>query len=188
MRHDGRVSTTFPRARRSRLGYDIDEVEQFLDEARRAYTSQPDAAPMTAASIRGTAFAMRKGGYATEHVDAALERLEDAFATRERDRALREAGDEAWYADARATAQALLDRLVRPPGHRFTRVSWFTLGYSTKDVDKLADRIANYFQTGAAVSLDEIRTSVFRPQRGGYSEQQVDYVLDAVIRTLLAVR
>jgi len=42
------------------------------------------------AIIRTTAFAMQKGGYSTSHVDAALERLEDAFASRERDRAFQQ--------------------------------------------------------------------------------------------------
>ena len=77
---------TFPRARKGRLGYDLDEVEDFLEDARRAYTTEsPDVSIVTADTIRTTAFAMRKGGYSTTHVDAALERLEDAFAARERE-------------------------------------------------------------------------------------------------------
>ncbi|WBU39159.1 DivIVA domain-containing protein [Homoserinibacter sp. YIM 151385] len=182
------MTSTFPRARRNRLGYDIDEVEEFLAEARSAYTAEPGAGALDAERIRHTAFSMRKGGYAPDHVDAALERLEDAFANRERDAAIQTAGDAAWYGQARDTAQVLLDRFVRPPGHRFTRVSWFTVGYATKEVDALADRIANYFQTGQPVTIEEIRTSVFHAQRGGYQESQVDAVLDAATRTILAVR
>lgn len=180
---------TFPRARKGRPGYDIDEVEDFLEEARRAYTSEnPDVAVITAASIRTTAFSLRKGGYSTSHVDAALERLEDAFAAREREREIARMGEEAWYAEARRTAQELLDRVVRPAGKRFQRVTFLTLGYSVKDVDAFADRIAAYFQSGAPLTTEDVRTVAFRPQRGGYREAQVDYVLDTVIRVMLAVR
>lgn len=183
------MTTTFPHADKGTPGYDIDEVESFLATAREAYTADVGESPLTAEAIRGTGFTVRsKGGYSTAHVDAALERLEDAFATRERDHAVTDAGEQAWYGSARERAQVILDRLVRPEGHRFTRVSWFTLGYSTKEVDALADRVSGYFQTGAVITVDEIRTSVFTAQRGGYSEAQVDAVLDAVTSTMLAVR
>jgi len=180
---------TFPRARKGRLGYDIDEVEEFLEEARRAYTAEnPELSVVTADSIRTTAFSMRKDGYSTTHVDAALERLEDAFAAREREREIARQGDEAWYADARATAQEILDRAVRPKGKRFQRVSILTIGYSVADVDAFADRIAGYFQNGDALTTDDVRTIAFRSQRGGYREAQVDYLLDTVTRVMLAVR
>jgi len=180
---------TFPFARKGRLGYDIDEVDDFLETARQAYTAEdPDAAAMTADDIRTTAFTMRKKGYSASHVDAALERLEDVFATRERDRAIARDGDEAWYADARATAQEILDRAARPARTKFRRVSFLTLGYSVSDVDAFAERIAAYFQDGAALTTEDVRTVAFRPQRGGYQEAQVDLVLDTVVRVLLAVR
>lgn len=90
------MSTTFPRARKSKPGYNVDQVEDFLEEARRAYTAdRGDLGVVTAASIRRTAFALQKGGYSTSHVDAALERLEDAFAARERERAFATTGDAA---------------------------------------------------------------------------------------------
>ena len=97
-------------------------------------------------------------------------------------------GEEAWYAEARTTAQELLDRVVRPHGRKFQRVTFLTLGYSVKDVDAFADRIAAYFQSGAPLTTEDVRTVAFRPQRGGYREAQVDYVLDTVIRVMLAVR
>ncbi|AYF99548.1 DivIVA domain-containing protein [Protaetiibacter intestinalis] len=180
---------TFPRARKGRLGYDIDEVEEFLEDARRAYTADhPDATLVNADSIRTTAFSMRKSGYSTTHVDAALERLEDAFAAREREREIAQLGEEGWYAQARETAQAILDRSVRPAGKRFQRVSILTVGYSVRDVDAFADRIAGYFQSGEALTPEDVRTVAFRPQRGGYREAQVDLLLDTVTRVMLAVR
>lgn len=183
------MSTTFPRVRRSSLGYDIDQVEDFLEDARRAYTGGPaEAAVVTAESIRRMAFAMRKGGYSPGHVDPALERLENAFATRERDRALAEIGDQAWYARARATAQEVLDRIVQPRGRRFRRVRWPAGGYSVRDVDTFTDRITRFLREGAALDPADVGAAVFRPQRGGYQEAQVDILLDDVSHVILAVR
>jgi DivIVA domain-containing protein len=184
-----RVSSTFPHTRKSRLGYDVNEVEEFLEEARRAYTAdRSDVVVVSADTIRDTGFTMRKGGYSPVHVDAALERLEDAFAVRERERAFAQLGDQAWYAQARGRAQAILDRIVRPRGKRFRRVSILTIGYSVREVDALTDRVAQYFQSGKPLTVDEIRASAFRQQRGGYHETQVDLLLDAVTNVMLAVR
>ncbi|TPW72369.1 DivIVA domain-containing protein [Schumannella sp. 10F1B-5-1] len=181
------MSSTFPHARRSRQGYDVDEVEQFLADARSSYLAEPGAREMSSDDIRTTGFTLRKGGYATEHVDAALARLEDAFAGREKQRALAADGDK-HLAEARDLAQVILDRLVRPHHHRFRRTSLFTVGYAPVEVDAFVDRIAEYLQGGEAVTADEIREVAFRPKRGGYDETQVDVVLDAMVDVILAVR
>jgi DivIVA domain-containing protein len=184
------VSTTFPRTRRSKRGYNVAEVEDFLQEARTAY-SAPAGAPavVNAKAIRLTAFGFERGGYSTSHVDAALERLEDAFATREKERAFATpGGDAAWYTQARSTAQVILNRIDRPAGHRFTRVGALSQGYRPRDVDDFTDRLTDYFQRGKAMSVDEVRTVVFRSSRGGYSETQVDLLLDTVINVMLAVK
>ena len=189
MGQDRRVSTTFPRARKSKAGYAVDEVEDFLEDARRAYSADRSAPTViTAESIRRTAFDMEKGGYSVVHVDAALERLEDAFAAREKDRAFAEIGDQAWFGKARSTAQEALDRLDRPWGHRFKRMNALTLGYHPKDVDEFGEQLTAYFQDGKPMSVDEVRTVAFRTRRGGYNEVQVDLFLDAIIGVMLAVR
>jgi DivIVA domain-containing protein len=185
---DDAVSTTFPTAPRSVLGYDIDEVERFLTDARRAYTANDSAPGIEAAKIRATAFSMRKGGYSTQHVDAALERLEDAFATREREREIVAVGQKAWYSEARGKATDVVARLERPAGQRFARVGFLGTGYHPKDVDAFAERLHGYFKEGRALSLTEVRSVVFRPKHGGYREAQVDAVLDAVVEVMLAVR
>lgn len=181
------MSTTFPRVSRER-GYDIDEVEDFLEDARRAYTGDPGSAQVvTSATIRQMGFTMRRGGYSPAHVDAALERLEDAFAARERESALARLGDQGWYQQTRADAQVLLDRFVRPRGHRFRRVAALAGGYSVRDVDAFTDRVVRYLQQGAPLTTDDVRNALFGAQRGGYHEAQVDLVLDAVIDVLQAV-
>jgi DivIVA domain-containing protein len=183
------MSTTFPRVKKSKAGYSVDEVEDFLEEARRAYSADR-AAPsvVSAESIRTTAFDMEKGGYSVAAVDAALERLEDAFAAREKDRAVAEVGDQAWFGRARSTAQEALDRLDRPDGHKFKRANTFTQGYNPRDVDDFGEKLIAYFQDGKAMSVDEVRTVAFRVRRGGYNEAQVDAFLDAIVTVMLAVR
>jgi len=190
VRHDVRVTATFPSAAKGQLGYDVDEVDAFLAEARRAYTADEAAGgeAVDAASIRRTAFTMRKGGYSPKHVDAALERLEDAFASRERDRALASGSEAEWYGDARSVAEQLVARFERPEGHRFDRVAFLTQGYHPEDVDRLVRRLQAYFTAGRPLSIDDVRSSVFRAKRGGYREAQVDLVLDAVVDVMLAVR
>ncbi|KQO60221.1 DivIVA domain-containing protein [Curtobacterium sp. Leaf261] len=181
------MPSTFPTVDRSTLGYDPDEVERFLEDARRAYTAS-DADDLGAGKIRATAFSMRKGGYSTQHVDAALERLEDAFAARERDRELQSRGQKAWYAEARTKASDIVARLDRPDGQRFARNGFLSVGYHPKDVDAFAGRLRGYFHDGKPLSLTEVRAIVFRPKHGGYREGQVDAVLDAVVDVMLAVR
>ena len=183
------VGTTFPRSRRSKLGYRVDEVENFLEEARLAYEADlPSGAPVSASRIRHMAFSMEKGGYSTLHVDAALERLEDAFALREREHAYKEAGNKAWFGDARTTAHEILQRLARPSGKKFARVGVFGQGYHRGDVDRFAERLQSYFEEGKPISVDEVRTVAFRPKKRGYDEMQVDLLLDTVVDVMLAVR
>jgi len=184
------VSTnTFPRVRRGAKGYDIAQVEDFLEDAKRAYSAPPGTpAVLTAQQIRNTAFALRKGGYSTEHVDAALERLEDAFAQRERERIVSTVGQNEWFGRVRAEAQEILDRIARPAGEKFKRVSAFTLGYHRKDVDAFCERLIGYFQHGQPLAVEEVRAVTFRVVRGGYREAQVDALLDAVVEVMLAVR
>ncbi len=181
------MSSTFPKTRKR--GYDIDEVEGFLEEARRAYSAPlTEKSPINADGIRTTAFSLKRGGYSTSHVDAALERLEDAFATRERELALQAMGEEAWYRETRGIAQEVINRLARPKGHRFSRAGFMVNGYRRKEVDELADRIFAHLVSGTPLDVQEVRTAAFQPQRGGYREAQVDMLLDSVVDVMLAVR
>jgi DivIVA domain-containing protein len=183
------VPSTFPTAPKNKLGYDVDEVERFLDDARRAYAGDSATAPTFASDkIRATAFSMRKGGYSTQHVDAALERLEDAFAARERENEVQSAGQKEWFSQAREQASEIVARLERPTKQKFHRVGFLSVGYHPKDVDAFADRLMGYFHDGKPLSLTEVRSIVFRPKHGGYQENQVDALLDAVVEVMLAVR
>ena len=183
------MNAPFPRARESRPGYDTDEVDSFLASARDAYAQLSGGpADLRAVDLRHTAFSLKKGGYSAPHVDAALERLEDAFAVRERQYAIASQGGEAWLRNARETAQEIVNRLARPARERFTRAGVLTTGYNIRQVDAFSDRVSGYFRDGSVLTVDDVRTVSFAPQRGGYSEPQVDLVLDAVVDVMLAVR
>jgi DivIVA domain-containing protein len=181
------VTATFPTARKGKPGYDPREVDVFLEEARQAYIS--DAAALSSDDIRHAAFrVVRREGYSVRHVDAALERLEEAFAAREQERAIAEQGEANYFAETREIAQEIVDRFARPAGKRFRRASILARGYHPGDVDAFADRASRYFQAGDELTVDAVRTIAFRGRHGGYDEAQVDEVLDAVIRVILAVR
>ena len=181
------MSTTFPRVRRGRPGYDPQEVDRFLASARAAF-DDPRGGALTSADIRTAAFSMQKGGYATAAVDSALERLEDAFAARERERAIKRTGEKTWYAGTRQLAKEITGRLDRPDRKRFTRVGVLRTGYSVRDVDAFAARARSYFDEGAPIAVDAVRSVAFRPRRNGYDEAQVDLLVDGLVEVMLAVR
>ncbi len=179
------VRASFPEARGREKGYDKRAVDEFLDRARVAFEAGEDS--LTAADVRRVAFPLVRHGYAIAPVDAALGRVEDAFAARERSQAVARAGADAWVGHAREIAQEVLDRLSRPRRQRFDRVSSLRYGYRIDEVDLVADKIARYLETGEALSVEQVRAVAFRMQRGGYREAQVDAVLDAVVEVMLAV-
>lgn len=178
--------SNFPIVGRGKRGYDPEQVDSFLTKARNVFDGR--ARGLAAVDIRRTAFDLRKDGYEPDAVDAALERLEDVFAERERQNARSELGEREWFGRARELAQVIVNRLDRPDKQRFTRTGPFTLGYSTVEVDRFSGRLIRYFSEGLPVTVDEVRTATFRPQRGGYSEAQVDLLLDSVTDVMLAVR
>jgi DivIVA domain-containing protein len=181
------MPANFPTVARSKLGYDIREVDAFLAKARSAY-DRAATADLTAVDLRRAAFGLEKGGYQTSAVDAALERLEDAFAKREREATISQTGEKSWFKGTRKLAEEIIDRLRRPERQRFDRMGLFAIGYSVKEVDRFADRVRGYFEEGAELPLEDVRSVAFRPARHGYREAQVDLLIDGVVEVMLAVR
>jgi DivIVA domain-containing protein len=178
----------FPDAPRRSKGYEKRAVDAFLQLAKTAFDNPSGEEPvLTASQIRSVAFPLAKHGYAIASVDAALGRIEDAFAARERQAVVTRSGAREWVGRTKETAQVVLDRLSRPRGRRFERVSVLGYGYRIDEVDLVADKVARYLEAGETVTVEQIRSVAFRMQRGGYRETQVDAVLDAVVEVMLAV-
>lgn len=163
----------------------VDERDAHAAEAADGDTNA--AAPLNSAAVRRVAFPLVRGGYSISAVDAAVGRIEDAFAAHEREAALSRRGARAWVGRSRNLAQEVLDRLSRPRRRRFDRVSPLAYGYRIDEVDIVADRIARYLESGEPLTVEQVRSVAFRMQRGGYREAQVDAVLDAVIEVILAI-
>ncbi|MBD3941528.1 DivIVA domain-containing protein [Microbacterium sp. NEAU-LLC] len=177
---------SFPETRGREKGYDPEAVDEFLARARGSFERGSD--DMTSAEIRQVAFPLVRHGYVIGSVDAALGRIEDAFAARERTTAVAASGANAWVGHTRDLAQEVLDRLSRARKERFDRVSALRYGYRVDEVDLVADKLAKYLATGESVTVEQVRSVAFRMQRGGYHEAQVDAVLDAVVEVMLAVK
>lgn len=167
-------------------GYHRMAVDTFLASARTAFETGGD--DLGAEDVRSASFPLVKGGYVVADVDAALGRVEDAFAARERERAVRTHGAGQWVEQARADAQTILDHLARPRRRRFARTGVLTFGYRIDEVDHVSTRIVRYLRDGDALSAEQLRSAAFRMQRGGYREEQVDALLDSTIDVILAVR
>lgn len=182
------MKTTFPRAKRFSLGYDVTQVEVFLELARSAYdTDVTGILGLSSGDIRQTSFTMRKGGYSCHDVDSALERLELEFSRRERDTAIVTSGTAAWIEAGQARLEVLMSRFERPERHRFRRVGFLTRGYAPADVDTFLDGAGAAIREKRPFTPDDVRSAVFRSRLGGYHEVQVDIVLDGLIDVLLAV-
>lgn len=176
----------FPLTSGRTLGYHRSAVDTFLASARREFETNGDQ--LEAADVRTASFPLVKNGYVVADVDAALGRVEDAFAARERERIVRTRGAGVWVEQARQDAQTILDHLARPSRHRFGRTGVLTFGYRLDEVDHVSNRIVRYLRDGEPLSVEQLRSAAFRMQRGGYREEQVDALLDATIDVILAVR
>jgi DivIVA domain-containing protein len=181
------VSSTFPRATRKASAYDMAQVDAFLAEARIAYDTYEDGEPtMTSADVRKVAFDVAKKGYAAAAVDAALERLEVALAELERERVINTEGWEGLSRRSREALETIGARFSRPAKKKFARVGAFATGYRVADVDAFADEVRSGLESGAVLRASWVRQAVFRPQKRGYNESQVDLVLDELIDALIA--
>ena len=183
------MSAPFPTSKTKRGGYNRHEVDSFLELARRSYDGVAAAdEQIRAADLRLTSFSLQRKGYAVRYVDAALDRLEDVFFEREKREALRTYGQEAWLNALDAQAKELRNRLESERGYRFKRVPMFASGYDRRAVDLCLDRILIYLNGHAPLTAVEVRDTVFPTQHRGYSEDQVDAFLDAVVSFILASR
>ena len=164
----------FHRVGRLRKGYDRAQVEEFLDRAKQVWDEGGPPGPISSWHVRTVGFDMRRDGYEVPAVDSALDRIEDAFVSREE-----RAGPANW----REAEDAVLARLERDNGDRFPRGSGLSAGYRVSEVDELCRQIREHLVLGRPLRVDDVRSSVFRIGRGtrGYREAAVDAYLDRVV-------
>lgn len=185
------IPASFERVSRTDYGYNAKQVDQFLQRARVSLETPAAAVhPIRSADVRSVSFDPVKGGYSATAVDAALDRLEDAFARRERDELIAERGEEAWLRQIGQLSATLRGRLHRPDGERFRRpVKKKARSYNTRDVDRLCKDLIGYLEEDKPLSVDNVRRAVFRQAVGkdGYEETQVDAFLDRVVELMAAI-
>ncbi|MFM7013464.1 MAG: hypothetical protein ACKOXT_00525 [Actinomycetota bacterium] len=170
-------------ARAKGLGYKVDQVDALLDLAKRQYEN-PDQVLLRAADLRGIRLDLVTGGYAVSQVDAALDSLEDHFIAAEVRVFKERFGDEELEKRIAEIRSALIPRLERQKGKRFTRVSLLSRGYDRKRVDELCNRLLEHFQGGSKVRVSDLRRAQFNSVRAGYSMPQFDGFLDRAIEAL----
>ena len=185
------IPASFERVARNEYGYNARQVDQFLQRARVSLET-PKAAThlIKSGDVRAVSFDPVKGGYSAAVVDAALDRLEDAFARRERDELIAAGGEDAWLRESGNLSGILRGRLHRPDGDRFRRPSkGKARSYNTADVDRLCRDLLGYLEEDKPLSVDNVRRAVFRPAVGkdGYEENQVDAFLDRVVELMAAI-
>lgn len=183
---DEKTTPAFRMVNGRERGYHPTAVDTFLAAARDSFETNSD--DLSAADVRVASFPLVKGGYDIAEVDAALGRVEDALAARQRERTVSAEGAEAWVVQARSEAQVVLDHLARSRRQKFARTGFLSFGYRIDEVDHVAARIVRYLRDGDELSVEQLRSAAFRMQRGGYREEQVDALLDATIDVILAVR
>jgi DivIVA domain-containing protein len=169
------VSTDlFHRSGRLRKGYDRGQVEDFLARAKQVWDAGGPPGTVTSWHVRTVGFDLRRDGYDIGAVDEALDRIEDAFVSREE-----RAGPNSW----REAEEGVVARLQREDGRRFPRGRALGLGYRVREVDALCARIREHLVMGRPLAVEEVRSSVFRVGRGsrGYREAPVDAFLDRVV-------
>ncbi len=177
---------TFERAGFLRVGYAPNEVDEFLARAKEAY-SAGESSGFDESDVRCVVFPRKRGGYKTEAVDAALDRLEAAFIQARRAQVVQASGENAWLNDTYAQAKSLYPRLLRPSGERFKDAEGW--GYLKEDVDAIVDRLADYFDGKSPLSSSDVRDLAFKPAKNekAYDEAVVDTYLERAVTVLVSV-
>lgn len=187
-----------PRAGKRKWGYDPAQVDAFLERAHALYDS--DGAQLTQRDIQNVSFDLSRGGYEIGQVDAALTRLERAVVDKQTAWEISSNGRIAWKAKTEELYREIVKHLDRAAGERFGSGKPHTPSYDRKQVDKLADQIAD--KAAAELGLDgvsrkdvrdldkldaeAVANAVFTQRRGrkGYDERQVDYFLNSCVELL----
>lgn len=191
-------STGIEYAGKHKWGYDVDQVNDFLDRAHQLYDRNDGE--LTQQDIQSAAFTFTKGGYVIAEVDAALARLEHAVVDKETARQIAGNGNVAWQARTQQLYNMVSNHARRRDEERFMRGARKRPSYDIKQVDRLIDQIVTKVSDELGVEsmsrddakdLADLNSSsvanvIFTQRKGdrGYDERQVDYYLDACVQLL----
>lgn len=176
------MSAHFPLVAKGQLGYDTKQVDELIDLAR-SHFADPSGHLVTASRLRNSQFALVKGGYSISAVDAALDRLDDAFGVQEAQKQIAVTGHHGLEAKVEHLIELLQGRVQRKAGNKFRKVPWFLRGYSPRQVDQLLNDVGGWLQSGSTGAdrterVVRLRSVVFKTKWGGYDEAQVDAFID----------
>lgn len=176
---------TFKRVSPFAHGYNVEEVDSFLDKARQAYSSEDGS--LDENDVRSVGFSRARRGYDTAAVDAALDRLEAAFIHLRRAQVISNQGEQAWLKRSYEAAKSLYPRLLRPRGERFADADGW--GYRKQEVDALMGRLARYFDGEAELTSHELRNALFPEAKNSaaYDEAVVDVFIERAVSVLTSV-
>ncbi|WEV58566.1 DivIVA domain-containing protein [Bifidobacterium sp. ESL0728] len=194
-------STGIEYAGKRKWGYDVDQVDDFLQRAHEMYDRNDGE--LTQQDIQSAAFTFTKGGYVIAEVDAALARLEHAVVDKETARQIAGNGNVAWQARTQQLYSMISAHAKRSHKDRFIRGEKKRPSYDVKQVDRLIDQIitksaddlgVRSMSSDEAKDLADLNSStvanvIFTQRKGsrGYDERQVDYYLDACVQLLSRV-
>ena len=188
------------RAGKRRLGYDVGQVDAFLERAHALYDS--DEASLTQQDIQNVSFDLAKGGYDIAQVDAALSRLEKAVVDRQTAAQIGEHGRVAWRAQTEELYRRVAAHAERAPRTRFADGPRRQPSYDRRQVDALIDGIvakaagelgmdAPVAAGGRAAQMTaaSVGVCVFTQRKGarGYDERQVDFFLNSCVQLLTRI-
>lgn len=195
-----RNSATIARAGKRKWGYDVGQVDAFLERAHTLY--EDDEPKMSQEDIQNVSFALEKDGYVISQVDAALNRLEKAVVDKQTQWDVAHFGRVAWRAATEQLAHSLYGRADRPEKDRFEPGASRHPSYDRKQVDRLVNQVIGKIkrelgeskesESDAVRKIDAELTStrvsniIFTQRIGkrGYSERQVDAYLNRAIQVL----
>ena len=173
-------------------GYDIAQVDEFLDRAHKAYDSLEPL--LKQEDIQNVSFGLQKGGYSIPQIDAALSRLERAVVDRRTLWDLQRMGRVAWRAQTEALVNTIRGRVKRADNERFSDGEKGSPSYDRKQVYKLIreisdaveDELNNTVSEANEINSSYVENVVFTQRTGakGYSEAQVDAYLNRVVQIL----
>ncbi|MFY4659788.1 DivIVA domain-containing protein [Scardovia wiggsiae] len=186
-----------PLADRNKWGYDIDQVDEFLDRAHQLYdAAQPQ---LNQEDIQNVLFTLVRGGYDIEAVDRVLLRLEQAAVDKQTSYEISSEGRVAWRTKTVQLAQTLMPRANAGNGYRFADGHGKEPSYDRKQVDsfvvnavtRICDELGiEYPQAVSSSNFDSdedftpryVSTILFTQRKGdrGYDEGQVDMYVNRI--------